>query len=117
MEIIISGRHLPVSAELKSYAEEKLQKMASMFPKLTSARVVLGHEKAWQLVEITLNGKNLNLIATSRTEDMYVSVDDAADKLHKQLQKFVEKIHDHRPHHGEKEETAAAEPAAEEAAH
>lgn len=115
MEIIISGRHLPVSNELKAYAEEKLEKMAALFPKLTSARVVLGQEKAWQLVEITLNGKNLNLVATSRTEDMYISIDDAADKLRKQLHKFVEKIHDHRPH-GEKEKEADAEPAADEAA-
>ena len=98
MEIIISGRHLPVSEELKAYAEEKLQKIDNLFPKLTSARVVLDHEKAWQLVEITLNGKNLNLVATARTEDMYASLDEANGKLCKQLHKHLDKIHDHRPH-------------------
>jgi len=98
MEIIVSGRHLPISEELKTYCEEKLAKMESIFPKLTSARVVLDHEKAWQLVEITLNGKNLNLVATARTEDMYVSIDEAVDKLEKQLHKHAEKIHSHRLH-------------------
>lgn len=104
MDIIISGRHLPVSEDLKSYAEEKLRKIESLFPKLTSARIVLNHEKAWQLVEITLNGKNINLVATARTEDMYVSIDEAVGKLQKQLHKHIEKIHDHRPR-PEKEST------------
>jgi len=108
MDIIISGRHLPVSDDLKTYAEDKLQKLEGLFPKLTSARVVLDHEKAWQLVEITLNGKNINLVATARTEDMYASIDEAVGKLHKQLQKHLEKIHDHRAH-AEKEESLAPE--------
>lgn len=110
MEIMISGRHLPVSDELKAYAEDKLHKVVALFPKLTTARVVLDQEKAWQLVEITLNGKNLSLVATARTENMYVSIDEAVDKLGKQLHKYIEKIHDHRPH-GEKERAAVEEAA------
>jgi putative sigma-54 modulation protein len=110
MEIIISGRHLPVSDNLRLYAEEKLGKLAGLFPKLTSARVVLDQEKAWHLVEITLNGKNLNLVATARTEDMYASIDEAVDKVGRQLHKYVEKIHDHRPH-GERERDTVEEAA------
>ncbi len=102
MEIIISGRHLPVSDDLKAYAEEKLQKIAAIFSKLTTVRIILDHEKAWQLVEITLHGKHLNLVSTARTEDMYKSIDEAVDKIDKQLHKYVEKIHDHRVH-GDKE--------------
>ena len=105
MESIISGRHLAITESLKSYAEDKLQKIAANAPKLTSARIVLDQEKAWQLVEITLHGKHLNLVATARTEQMYASIDEATAKLEKQLHKFLEKIHDHRPH-GEKEPEA-----------
>jgi putative sigma-54 modulation protein len=111
MEIIISGRHLVVTDSLRAYAEEKLQKIAAHVPKLTSARIVLDQEKAWQLVEITLHGKHLNLVATARTEEMYASIDEAIAKLDKQLHKFVEKIHDHRPHNGKEE--PSAEPKAE----
>ena len=111
MEIIVSGRHLAISDSLKAYAEEKLQKIAANAPKLTTARVVLDQEKAWQLVEITLHGKHLNLVATARTEEMYASIDEAVAKLDKQLHKFLEKIHEHRPH-GEKEERETAEEAA-----
>ena len=107
MEIIISARHLTVTDSIKAYAEEKLQKVAANVPKLTSARIVLDQEKAWQLAEITLHGKHLNLVATARTEHMHASIDEAIGKLEKQLHKFLEKIHDHRPH-GEKIEDAEA---------
>lgn len=98
MEIIISGRHLDVNDRLKAYNEEKLFKLSTAYPKLTSSRTVLDQEKAWYLVEITLHGKNINMVATARTEDMYVSLDQCVEKLEKQLHKFLERVHDHRPH-------------------
>ena len=98
MEIIISGRHLSVNDDTKLYVEEKLAKVISMFPKLTSARVVLDHQKAWGLAEITLHGKNVDIVATGKAEALYVAIDEAVDKLGKQLHKHVEKIHDHRGH-------------------
>ena len=58
-------------------------------------------EKIHFLVEITLHGKNINMVATARTEGMYAAVDEAVEKLEKQLHKFLERLHDHRPH-GEK---------------
>lgn len=103
MEIIISGRHLTITDSLKAYNEEKLGKIAMQYPKLTTARTTLDQEKAWYLCEITLHGKNINLVATARTEDMYVSIDECAEKLEKQLHKFLERIHDHRPHGEPKE--------------
>ncbi|MFA5206035.1 MAG: ribosome-associated translation inhibitor RaiA [Lentisphaeria bacterium] len=95
MDITVSGRHLPVSEDLKGYVEGKLAKLATQYPKLTHARVILDHEKIVQKAEITLTGKNINLVAHAELEDMYAAIDLAADKLDKQLHKFVEKLHDH----------------------
>ena len=98
MDIIISGRHVTVSDSLKAHNAEKLAKIAGAYPKLTASRTTLDQEKAWALCEITLHGKNINLVATARTEDMYVSIDECVGKLEKQLHKFLDRIHDHRPH-------------------
>ena len=39
MEIIVSGRHLPVSEDIKAYTESKLNKLAAQYTKLTHAPV------------------------------------------------------------------------------
>jgi putative sigma-54 modulation protein len=111
MEIMISGRHLNVSDDMKAYVEEKLAKVISMFPKLTSVRVIVDHQKAWGLAEITLHGKNVELVSTGKAEDLYVAIDEAVEKMEKQLHKHVEKIHNHRGHDDKErllEETAGA---------
>ncbi len=102
MEIMISGRHLTVSDDMKAYVEDKLAKITSLFPKLTSVRVVVDHQKAWGLAEITLHGKHVDMVASGKAEDLYVAIDEAVDKIAKQLHRHVEKIHDHRDH-GDKE--------------
>lgn len=96
MEIIVSARHFHVSDDLKQRAEEALAKLAVEFPKLTSARVVLEMERNWHLVEVNLHGKNLELVAKARSRDMYISLDDAVDKLEKQLRRHLEKVQQHR---------------------
>ena len=98
MEIIVSGRHLPVSEDLKTYVEGRLGKLDVPHAKLTHARVILDHEKIEQKAEVTLTGKNMNLVARAESEDMYASIDQAIEKLAKQLHKHVEKLHEH---HGE----------------
>ena len=96
MEIIISGRHLGVTDEMKTYAEERLGKLSSEYGKLTTARVVMDLERNWHVVELHLSGKHLNLEAAAKTPDMYISVDTAVDKLERQLRRYVDRLQDHR---------------------
>ena len=96
MEIIISGRHLGVSDQMKEHAEQRLRKLAEEYPKLTSARMVMDLQRNWHLVEAHLHGKNVNLDASARTSDMYASIDSVADKLERQLRRYLDRVQDHR---------------------
>jgi putative sigma-54 modulation protein len=109
MEIIISGRHLGVTEEMKAHAERRLQTVAAEYPKLTTARVVMEMERNWHIVEVHLNGKHLDLEAKAKTTDMYASIDEAAEKIEKQLRKYLDRVHDHRGRNGQAEEEQAAE--------
>jgi len=97
MEIIISGRHLEIDDLIREHTERKVSRLAEDYPKLTTARVVLDVERNWRLAEIIVTGKNINLEAKAKSSDMFVSVDEAVEKLEKQLRRYLEKIHDHRP--------------------
>lgn len=96
MEIIISGRRFDVTDDLKSYAEERLAKLQEEYPKLTSARLLMEGQKSWKIVDAHVQGKNLHLDTVVRTQDMSLSIDEAVQKLERQLKKHVEKMKEHR---------------------
>jgi len=106
MEVIISGRHIEVDEGIKAYATDKMQKLATEYPKLTTARVVLELERNWRLVEAHVNGKHLNLNAKAKSTDFHISIDPAADKLEKQLRKYLERIQEHRVQRKPEDETS-----------
>ncbi|MDX9982326.1 MAG: ribosome-associated translation inhibitor RaiA [Lentisphaeria bacterium] len=113
MEVIVSARHFELGDELRTYAEAKVTELAQEHPKLTTARVVLELQRNWQMAEIHLNGKHLDLIASAKTDDMYASIDATAEKLERQLRKHLDKIQEHRAKESirtaEAEETAGDE--------
>jgi len=97
VEIIISGRHFEVSPELREYTEERIRRIDVDNLKLTTARVVMELEKSRQTVEIHLQGKHLHLDSTATTHDMYQAVDEAAEKMEKQVRRHLDRVQDH--HH------------------
>jgi putative sigma-54 modulation protein len=96
MEIIVSGRQFDVDSALRTYAEEKLARLASEYSKLTSARVVMSEERGRHIVEGHVYGKHMTLNAKGRSHVMHEAIDEAVDKLERQLRKRVDRIHDHR---------------------
>ena len=100
MEIIVSGRHVDVDLVLKEYVEKKLGKLEQEYPKLTMARLVLEVERSWYIAEGHASGKNVTLDAKARTRDPRTAIDQVADKLERQLRKYLERI---QSHHVDKE--------------
>jgi putative sigma-54 modulation protein len=104
MQLIISGRHLSVTDEMKAHAENGLTRLAGEYPKLTTGRVVMDLERNWHVVEAHIQGKHVNFDASARTTDMYASIDDAIGKLEKQLRRYLDRVQDHHPDHGAEKE-------------
>jgi ribosomal subunit interface protein len=89
MDIIISARHMNhVSPSMKSEIETRLDKLSSMYSKLTKAEVVMEKVKTGDIAEIVLHGKGIYLEAESSISDnLYEAIHQAVDRLEKQLSK------------------------------
>jgi len=86
------------SDSLKSYAEEKLERVAKYIDEPTSAQVYFAVEKKIRhIVEIVISAKGVNTKASEATNDMYAAVDAVIDKIERQLKRYKEKIKAHKP--------------------
>ena len=92
MNFIISGRNLEVSEGLKEAVVSRLGKLAKYFKPDTDVIVTLSMEKDRQKVEITIPVKG-NIIRTEQSSnDMYISIDLAAEVIERQLNKYRTKL-------------------------
>ena len=98
MQINITGHHVDVTPALKSYVQEKLQKIQKRFSNITNVHVTLTVEtKTLQRAEATVNLAKAEIHATSEHENMYAAIDGLIDKLDRQVIKHKEKLN----HHGD----------------
>jgi putative sigma-54 modulation protein len=87
MNIKTTARHYQLTPALKDYAETKVQQLTKYFDSIDSARIIFALEKYRHSVEVSfrVNGKDFN--SREESEDMYVSVDRAVEKLERQIRK------------------------------
>lgn len=95
MTIMVSGRHVSVTDEMKEYAESKLKAILEGRHKITNVTVVLDLQKTRHKAEVIVHGKNLNIEADTESYDMYESIDAAMGKIDRQISKYFDKKQDH----------------------
>ena len=96
MQIDVTGRHVEITDSLKSYVENKFQRLERHFEHINNTHVILSVEKDRQKAEATVHVNRGNLFAENEQEDMYAAIDGLIDKLDRQLKKHKEKLNDHR---------------------
>ncbi|ARG98197.1 ribosome hibernation-promoting factor, HPF/YfiA family [Legionella micdadei] len=96
MQINFTGHNIEITPALRSYAEDKLNKLEKHFDKITSIHVIFDVQKLNQIVEASIMVAKGELHARSESEDMYASIDALIDKLDRQLIKHKEKLQNHR---------------------
>jgi len=99
MQINITGHHVDITPALRTYVEEKLERLERHFDNITNAHVILEIEKDRQKAEATIHVSRGQVYADSEDENMYAAIDSLADKLDRQIKKHKEKLKDH--HRGE----------------
>jgi putative sigma-54 modulation protein len=95
MQLTITGHHLEITAPLKEYVHNKLERLQRHFDQITNIHVILTVEKMVQRAEATIHIAGGDLFAHAESEDMYAAIDALADKLDRQLIKHKQK---HRGH-------------------
>ena len=102
MQISVTFKNLDPSDHLKSYVQNKLDKLDKLLDNPAEANVVLSVEKIRHIAEIKIIGDRLSINWREKTSDMYSSIDMALDKLEKQIKKNKQKIKNH--HQGTRSE-------------
>ncbi len=100
MHLSVKGRNLEVTDALRTYAEEKVQRMGKYLEGIVSGNVVLSVEKHRQIAEVTLRVRDLTVRAEESTDDLYSSIDLVAEKLERQILRHKERIVAHMDRSG-----------------
>ena len=95
MQINFTGHRMEVTPALKTFTQEKFNKLERHFDKITAINVIFDVEKLRQIAEATILVTKGELHASSESEDMYTAIDILVDKLDRQLIKHKEKIRGH----------------------
>jgi len=98
MQVTTTFRQMEQSDALKTYAEEKLERMAKYIDEPINAQVYFAVEKKIRhIVEIVISAKGVSTKASEATNDMYAAIDAVIDKIERQLKRYKEKIKAHKP--------------------
>ena len=89
MKIIVHGKKVKVTDDLKNYVEEKLSKLDKYFVNSEdfTATVVFTNHEPVQKVEVTIPIKRMILRAEETDKDPFAAVDLIVDKLERQIRK------------------------------
>ncbi|MCP4247633.1 MAG: ribosome-associated translation inhibitor RaiA [bacterium] len=93
MQISVTGRHVNVTQEVKTYAEEKAGKLPRFYDRVQAIEVILDHEGDNFTVDmiVSAEGKN-HFIAHEAGPDMFALIDLIVDKLERQLRRHKERF-------------------------
>lgn len=98
MQIEITFRRMDPSDALRDYLTEKMGRIRKFLGRPSHAHAVLTSEHFRNKADITLTLNNgLFVKGVDTSDDMYFSIDQAITRIEKQLRKYKEKIHNHKP--------------------
>ena len=92
MKFIISGKNIDVTPGLKAAVEDKIGKLEKYFTPETEVHATLSVEKERQKIEVTIPVKGNIIRSEQVSNDMYVSIDLAAEVIERQLKKYRNKF-------------------------
>ncbi|MDR3012447.1 MAG: ribosome-associated translation inhibitor RaiA [Chitinispirillales bacterium] len=96
MDVKITSRHTKASQELQDTIIAEINKLERFYDKVTSCHVVLDSESLVKTVEITMNAHGQQVVASAKAENLGKALDDAIDKVGRQLKKMNEKKKDYK---------------------
>lgn len=96
METTFTFRNIESTNALRQHALDKLDKLGKYLMKSASVHVIFNVEGARHVAEITVNVKGGRFVGVESSNDMYTSIDNAVDKIKRQLSRDKERIKGHR---------------------
>jgi putative sigma-54 modulation protein len=93
MQLTITGKNIEISNWLNEYVEKKVSRLDRYLPVISEVRMELSVEntraaKDSQVAQVTLRTKHAILRAEEASADMFVSIDQALDKMQRQIDHY-----------------------------
>lgn len=96
MNIELTGDNVDITPAMKTFTEDKLQKLTTHVEKVSNVRVIFKLDKHEHIVEGTAHVPGKSLHAKAKSENMYSAIDALVDKLMTQLDKYKGKMEERR---------------------
>lgn len=98
MKCSVTFRHMKTSEPIRAYVEEKIDKVTRLIDRGGEAQATLSLEKHLHVahIELVIDG-SLRIRGVDKSEDMYASIDNAVERIIRQVKRYRSKINDHRP--------------------
>jgi putative sigma-54 modulation protein len=97
MQVSLTFKNLDASNHFKQYVQDKLDRADKLLDKPVAAEVVLSVDNLRQVAEIRLGGGGLSLQAKAEADDLHAAIDQAVDRVKRQINKQKEKVRERRP--------------------
>lgn len=96
LETTFTFRNMHSTEALRDHALDKLTRLDKYLFKPATAHIIFNVEGARHAAEITLNLKGRRLVGVGTSNDMYLSIDDAVDKLKRQIIRDKDRVKNHK---------------------
>ena len=95
MQLNLTGHHIEITDSLRTYVQEKMERVERHFDKVTNSHVILTVENVRHKAEATVHMSGNDVFAENTEDNMYAAIDGLIDKLDRQVKKHKEKITNH----------------------
>lgn len=94
-QVTVTGRHVNVTEAMKAYAVDKIMKLERFSPRLIDVIVTMDIQRINHSVDISLRWNSMKIKSHATTTDMYISIDQAVDKIQNQIRRYKRRIQEH----------------------
>ena len=91
MSLRIHFQDTPPADELKDECERRVGELEAEFPETSKFEVTLAHAKGEHETHVHITGKDLEFAASGRNRELLGALEEAFEKLHRQLRKHHDK--------------------------
>jgi len=97
MQVFIEGHHFQITDAARSYVESAIEKIERFYSPIIDCHITLTHEKDHYRADIITRVQGQTLKSSDNDLKLYKAVDEAVDKMSRQLRKLHDKRRDYRP--------------------
>jgi len=97
VQIVVTGRHVEVTDDVREYAQSKASKLPRYYDRVQAIELVFDHESDQFTAEMIVRvDKSQSFVASEMGPDTFALVDLLVDKMERQLTRHKEKCRDHK---------------------